>query len=143
MEWKRQDKTGLAAEEIMATPHDHFNGEIRSLMMALDTHAVVTWTKVPKVWEWWKRVDGTWRRKRAFFSAAEAKHHAEVDEDESRVLKQARALPEGTTLVVTAEWREPYHGSAPFDTTCQTPGTAEAIAGIFKRMGCTVTTQVA
>lgn len=142
MEWKRQAKDSQQAAEIAdyaGQPVD----KVRSLVTALDTHAIITWTNRPRSWEYWRRHAGAWEKASSATSAAEAKDKASQHEAEQAVLDEVRALPTGTALTVTAEWLAPYHGSKPLKLACSSAGTAEVIAGIFKRMGCRVDTGIA
>lgn len=143
MEWKRQTKDSVIAEEIASYDDQVGLNKVRSLITSLDTHAVITWTNRPRVWEYWRRHAGAWEKVKSCPNAAEAKHLAQQAEDEQAVLEEVRSLPSGAALKVVAEWRAPYTGTAPIELPCQTSGTAEAMAGIFKRLGCNVTTRVA
>jgi hypothetical protein len=148
MEWKRQPKDGQIAREISAyagAPNTH---QVRSLVTTLDTYAVVTWMNYKRLWEVWKRTDSDctddyWVRINHDTSAAGAKAYVTMVESERLVLEEVRQMPEGTGLTVIAEWLEPYHGSTPMRLACSSSTTAEVIASIFKRMGCSVTTEVA
>lgn len=148
MEWKRQPKDGQIAREISAYAGAPNTRVVRSLVTTMDTYAVVTWMNYKRLWEVWKRTDSEftddyWVKVESDTSAAGAKSYVAMVESERLVLEEVRTMPEGTGLTVIAEWLEPYHGSAPLRLACSSSATAEVIASIFKRMGCSVTTQLA
>lgn len=146
MEWKRHTKGSQTAQEIASYSGQNVD-QVRSLVTARDTYAVITWVAGKRNWELWERTpteldDRYWVRRNSFITAAEAKVYAETVESERLVLVEVRKMPEGVKLTVIAEWQEPYHGTVPLRLACRSAGTAEAIASVMKRLGCTVTTEI-
>lgn len=147
MEWKRHSKDSVTATEIAAWAGMRPE-QVRSLVVAGDEYAVITWTNQPRRWEIWHRTptaldERYWQAGKGCTSAASAKAYVVSVEAERLVLEEVRSMPEGTGLVVMAEWLPPYHGSAPMRFPCRSTVTAADIASIMKRLGCSVWTEIA
>ncbi|ACH62193.1 hypothetical protein MYRNA_226 [Mycobacterium phage Myrna] len=148
MEYIKQDPKGPIGEEICssvygATYCEASGDTIRTLVVAEVDHAVVTWAERPRVWQYWYQEHEVWHHGGDFPSAAKAKAKGEERKAEHVVVAEARTFDPDSTVAVEANWQNPYSGSKPIKVLCSSPKTAEDIAVIFKRLGCSTATREA
>ena len=148
MEYTKQDPTGPIGQEICGSVYGQTYCEasgdsIRTIVVAEVDHAVVTWKERPRVWQYWYQEHESWHHGGDFPSAAKAKAKGEERKSEHLAVAEARSFDPDTAVTVSATWQNPYHGSEPVKVLCSSPKTAEDIAVVFKRLGCSTATREA
>jgi hypothetical protein len=142
VDWKRQAKDSPMAEEIAAYAGNPVDS-VRNLVSAKDTHAIITWVDKRRLWEYWHREPTTdWKLLKGADNAADAKVAAEHKEEELEAVETVRRMPVGAKVVITSEWKFPYHGSKPITVRCGSSKTAAEITGMLKRLGMVTSSKV-
>lgn len=148
MEFKRQPTDGPTAIEIIegsvyGSTYTAASGDtIRTIVVAETDHAVVTWHKRRRLWQYFYRQEDRWTLIADCASLVEAKIKAEQRKSEAIAVAEVDQMPDGTPVLVSAQWKFPYHGDNAIRVPCSSAKTGAEIAAMLGRLGMVTLTQV-